>query len=239
MMGGRLSLAAVALVVAAMLLIATGSGQAMLQRPGQFEVQRADTAGFLRLGKERGYEISLYMPNDRVVILYVFRGEKLKGDFFKLTNSSYAVRNRGDLGHGVVRARFGAMGRVSLRFRPSRRVRKLDPQPGCEGGAKTTEYGRFVGHISFRGEGGYLHVSSPKGKAYIAHSPRLRCEKGHPLESHPRSLRRYGRTDSSVARRVQHRPPLRIHSRSRALHRNHGRASGRVPAGGGRPTGDR
>jgi hypothetical protein len=177
-------------MVMAMLLTAIGTGQARLRRAGEFEVQQADTAGFLRLGNERGYKIALYMPNDRVVIFYAFRSEKLKDDFFNVTYSIYAAHNLGDLEHGVVRARFGSMGRVSLQFRPSGRVRKRDPQEGCEGGAETTEYGRFVGHLSFHGEG-YFHVSSAKGKAYIAHSPRLGCKKGQAPEPHPKSLRTY------------------------------------------------
>ncbi|HEY5710097.1 MAG TPA: hypothetical protein VIS51_11980 [Solirubrobacterales bacterium] len=177
-------------MVTAMLLTVTGTGQAGLRHAGKFEVQQADTAGFLRLGKERGYEIALYMPNDRLLIFYAFRSEELKDDFFSTRYSVYAVRNLGDLEHGVVRARFGSLGQVSLRFRPGGPVRKRDPQPGCEGGSETTEEGRFVGHLSFRGEGNYFHVSSAKGEAYIAHSPRLRCEKGQARESRPRSLRK-------------------------------------------------
>ena len=176
-------------MVAAVLLTATDTGQARLQRAGEFEVQQADTVGFLRLGKERDYTIALYMPNDRVVIFYAFRGEKSKDS--KAMHSIYAVRNLGDLERGVVRARFGSLGRVSLRFRPSGRMRKRDPRLGCEGGSETTEYGRFVGHLSFRGKGNYFHVSSARGEAYIAHFPRLRCEKGQALESRPRSLRKY------------------------------------------------
>lgn len=162
-----------------------------VRRAGKFEVQQADTAGFLRLGKEGGYEIALYMPNDRVVIFHALRRKRSKGDFFEVTHSIYAVHNLGALEHGVVRARFGSLGRVSLRFRPGGRMRQRDPQPGCEGGSAITEAGRFVGHLSFRGEGNYFNVSSAKGKAYIVHSPRLRCEKGQAQESHPRSLRRY------------------------------------------------
>ena len=181
---------AVGLVVAVVLLTATATGQARLRRAGGSEVQRANTAGFLRLGRERGYQIALYMPNDRVVVFYAVRSEKLKGDSFKLMYGIYAVRNLGDLEHGVVRARFGSMGRVSLRFRPNGRVRKQDPQAECEGGAATTEYGRFAGHLSFHGEG-YFHVSSAKGKGYIARSPRLECENAQAPEAHPKSLRKY------------------------------------------------
>jgi hypothetical protein len=147
-----------------------------MRRAGKFEVQQADTAGSLRLGRERGHRIALYMPNDRVVIFHVSRSERLKNNFFNAMYSIYAVRNLGDLERGVVRARFGSLGRVSLRFRPSGRIRKRDPQRGCEGGPETTEYGRFVGHLGFRGTGSYFHISSSKGEAYIAHSPRLRCK---------------------------------------------------------------
>lgn len=188
---GRLSLVAVGLMTMATLFTAIGTGQARPRRAGKVEVQRADTVGFLPLGNERGYKIALYMPNDRVVIFYAVRNEKLKGDSFNVRYSLYAARNLGDLEHGVVRARFGSIGRVSLRFRPGGRVRRRDPQPGCEGGSEIAEEGRFAGHLSFHSEGNYFHVSSAKGEAYIAHSPRLRCEKGQALESPPRSLRKY------------------------------------------------
>jgi hypothetical protein len=161
------------------------------RRVGGFEVQQADTAGFLRLGKQRGYEIALYMPNDRVVLFYAFHSKRSRNESFKVSYSIYAARNLGDLAQGLVRARFGSLGRVALRFRQSGRMTKDDPQPGCEGGSETTEEGRFVGHLRFRGEGDYFHVSSAKGKAYIVRSPRLRCKKGQATEPHHKSLRRY------------------------------------------------
>ncbi|MGN6558719.1 MAG: hypothetical protein ACTHLH_12025 [Solirubrobacterales bacterium] len=174
-----------------MLLAVTGVGRAELRGGGKFEVQRANAVGFLRLGKERGYEVLLYMPSDRVVIFDALRFGKSKGGSPYATYSIYAARNLGNLEHGVVRARFGSLGRVSLRFRPSGQIRKRDPQSGCEGGPGITEEGRFVGHLSFRGEGNYFHVSSAGGEASIAHSPRLRCEKGQAEEPQPRSLRKY------------------------------------------------
>jgi hypothetical protein len=188
---GRLSLVAVGLLVATVLLTVTGTGQAKLRHAGNFEIQQANTAGFLFLGKQRGYEIALAMPNDRVVIFYAFRIERSKGHFPRVTSSVYDAHNLGDLEHGVVRAQFGSLGRVSLRFRPSGQIPEHDPQSGCEGGSAISESGRFVGHLSFRGEGNYIHVFSAKGKAHITRSPRLRCEKGSALESPPRSLRKY------------------------------------------------
>lgn len=189
---GLLSSVAGGLLVATVLLAASGTGEAKLRPAGKVEVQRADTAGFLRLGRERGYETVLYMPNDRVVLFYAFRSKRTtRNDSFKVTYSIYAARNLGDLAQGVVRARFGSLGRVALRFRPSGRMTKDNPQAGCEGGSETTEEGRFAGHLRFRGEGNYFHVSSAKGKAYIIRSPHLRCKKGRATESHPKSLRKY------------------------------------------------
>jgi len=171
------------------LLAASGTGEAKPRPGGKFEVQRADTAGFLILGPERGYELALYMPNERVVLFYVFRRKGSSND--GVAYSVYAARNLGDLEQGVVRARFGSLGRVSLRFRPGGQTSKDDPQPGCEGESETTEEGRFVGRLRFRGEGNYFHVSSAKGKAYLVHSPRLRCKKGLATDPHPKSLRKY------------------------------------------------
>lgn len=186
---GRLSSVAVSLAVATVLLAASGTGEAKPRDAGKFEAQKADTAAFLSLGQERGYQIFLYMPNERVVLFYVFRSRRSSSD--ELAYSVYAARNLGDLGQGVVRARFGSLGRVALRFRPGGQTSKDDPQRGCEGESETTEEGRFVGRLRFRGEGNYFHVSSAKGKAYLVHSPRLRCKKGSATEPHPKSLRAY------------------------------------------------
>lgn len=183
-------MAGVGLVLAAVLIAAAGAGQATARHAGKVEVQRASTSGGLYLGKEKGYRIALFMPSDRVVAFYAYR-YRLKDELGSVEYHIYAVRNRGVLRHGVVRARFGSLGRVSLHFRPSGRVRTGRSEEGCEGGREITEYGRFVGHLNFRGQGDYIHVSSPQGGAQISRSPRLRCEKGLAQEPAPRSLRKY------------------------------------------------
>jgi hypothetical protein len=186
---GRLSLVAVGLAVTVMLL-AGAVGQASSRR-GKTEIQPARTYGFLDLGREKGYRLALYMPNKRIVVFYAFRFERGNGGNFGIRYSLYAVRNQGDLEQGVVRGRFGALGRVDLRFRPSGKVSRDHPRSGCEGGSETARSGNFVGQLSFRGSGNYFHVSSRKGKAYIAHSPRLICEPGRAEEVQPGSPRRY------------------------------------------------
>jgi hypothetical protein len=182
--------AAVALTVA-VLLGAIGTGQARPKGAGKPEVEPARTAGFWLLGKKGGYRVALSMPNDRVVLLYEIRIERRKHDFSSFSYSIYAVHNLGDLEQGVVRARFGSLGRVALRFRPDGRIRKRSTSPECEGGPTVTEYGSFVGRLSFRGKGNYLDVSSTGGEGTLARSPRLRCEKGQETEALPKSLRKY------------------------------------------------
>ena len=188
---GRLSVVAVVLLSAVVVLAASGAGKASQQRGGKLEIQRAETSGFLDLGREKGYRIYLTMPNERVVALVAVSFRSFGEESGGLAYSIYATRNRAKLRHGVVRARFGNLGRVSLRFRPDGRVRRDDPQGGCEGGVEVTERGRFVGHISFRGPGNYFHLGSPKGEAAIERSPRLKCEKGEADEPAPKSLRSY------------------------------------------------
>jgi len=194
----------VGLAAAATVLAAPDPGQTKLRPAGKVEVQPANSVGFLNLGKERGYRTFLYMPNQRIVLFYAFRIDHLEDDSFGFHYAIYATRNRGNLRHGVVRVRFGSLGRASLRFRPNGRVRRVDPGSDCEGRDERYEYGSFVGRLSFRGEDDYFHVSSPMGKAYLARSPRLRCEKGT-AKPQPRSLRRYVTTspllpdDDSIA----------------------------------------
>jgi hypothetical protein len=188
---GRLTLVAVCLFAAATLLTVTVSGQARVRHARKLEVQRADSVALLGLGKQRGYEAALYMPNRRVVLLYTFRHRKLRGDSYVAMYNLYAVHNRGNLNRGEVRARFGSMGSVSLRFRPRGPTRTDEPPPGCEGGPTTMEDGRFVGHLRFRGQAHYFDFSSSGGGAFFAHSPRRVCERGDAAEPQPRSLRKY------------------------------------------------
>jgi len=187
---GRLFVVAVAIAVVAVLVGAGGSGQAS-SRGGKVEIQPARTYGYLDLGRQRGYRLVLYVPNKRVVVIYGFRFESAEGGGLGIRYSLYAARNLGDLARGEVRARFGSLGRVDVRFRPTGKVDEDEPQSGCKGGSEVARYGSFVGQLSFRGSGDYFNVSSSKGRAYIAHSPRLRCEPGEAEEASPGSPRAY------------------------------------------------
>jgi len=180
---------AVGFVVTAVLIVATGAAQAKPSHGDRYEIQRANVAGSVYLGKKGGYRVGLYLPNERTALFYVYK-IKRAGERSAYFVNEYAVHNQGSLAHGVIRARFGSLGSFSLRFRPSGDVR-TDVEEDCEGRPGFTEYGRFVGHAAFHGERGFLHFSISGGAGAIAHSFRLKCDKGrrYPPEPPRSSLR--------------------------------------------------
>jgi hypothetical protein len=181
---------AIALALAALLAAAPGTAQAKPRHGGKLEVQRANISGFAYLGKRDGYDLHIYLPDDRVAIFSVSRFARNGGSFAEAI-SAYAVRDQGSLARGVIRARLGSLGRIALRFRPNGKVRKRPTRRDCEGRPALTEYGTFIGHVEFNGEGGYLHASSTRGPGKVDRSFRLKCKKGAALDLGSKSLREY------------------------------------------------
>ena len=73
--------------------------------------------------------------------------------------SSYIARR--EPGDGAIRATFGDLGTIAMRFRPSGAVTYSKPQKGCVGADRyTIHHGVFVGSLRFRGEGGYVSVKA-------------------------------------------------------------------------------
>jgi hypothetical protein len=73
--------------------------------------------------------------------------------------SSYIARR--EPGDGAIRATFGDLGTIAMRFRPSGAVTHSKPQKGCIGADRyTIHHGVFVGSLRFRGEGGYVSVKA-------------------------------------------------------------------------------
>jgi hypothetical protein len=91
---------------------------------------------------------------------------------------------RGWIGEKVVEARFGRLGRVSMRFRGYKA--RVEPEPGgnCKGGGEVVERGSFTGTLSFRGEQGYTTVRTARAAGRVVRSRRLVCEAG-PEEEGP------------------------------------------------------
>jgi hypothetical protein len=81
----------------------------------------------------------------------------------------------------TIKARFGKLGRVSVRFDPSGRKRNVKVPKKCMKGRPsvvTSRLGAFVGTIEFRGEHGYTRVSAHSARGGI----------GDPLANVPQKL---------------------------------------------------
>ncbi|HEY5051781.1 MAG TPA: hypothetical protein VII45_00050 [Solirubrobacterales bacterium] len=93
--------------------------------------------------------------------------------------------------HGAVSAaaiqvRFGDLGSVDVRFRPSGKVTRGAPVQHCKGpDRRIVRYGVFVGHIRFRGEGGYTSARIHRVKGQVLTRISFSCEVSAYLQRHP------------------------------------------------------
>lgn len=110
------------------------------------------------------------------------------------TSASYVIRRRrrADSGDGI-HATFPGLGRVSLRFRPSGKVKR---EPSfCRGRASIQRFGVFRGSIRFEGELGYTRVVTSRGRGYTYRSFREVCkDSGHSTSTPGYSLNSEART---------------------------------------------
>jgi hypothetical protein len=90
------------------------------------------------------------------------------------SESSYIARR--EPGDGAIRATFGDLGTIAMRFRPSGAVTHSKPQNGCVGADRyTIHHGVFVGSLRFRGEGGYVSVKAHRVAGVSIAPPSLDC----------------------------------------------------------------
>lgn len=176
-------------------LLVPASAPASKSFAGQgYEIQRPRTTASAYLGRSHGYEIGLSSGDPGIALLYVQKfpdTERFAVDEEGFTSTAYAVRTDARLSNGVIRARFGGLGRVSLRFKPNGHTR-LGHNRGCSGRRPITESGSFHGTVSLRGEGGYFRSSVTTARAVLERSFRLRCKRGEAANPDPATpLREY------------------------------------------------
>jgi hypothetical protein len=186
-------------VVLACALVALVLAASVCAKPrhGRVETQQPNLRASAYLGEKDGFIFALSLPSPQVVLFSVGRFSiSDRRTFFALT--SYATHNRGNLGHGRVRATFPGLGRISLRFVPSGKSREGHVQRHCEGRGPVRQEGSFRGTISMRGEGGYFRFSALRAQGETRRSFRLRC-RGHEAEDPPsRSLAHYAMPSVSL-----------------------------------------
>jgi hypothetical protein len=121
-------------------------------------------SGFL-LADRDGYDVRVFTSGSAVIV------EVLRGKPGNMAASVYLARGI-ETPHRL-RASFGELGEVSMRFRPRRRGERV--QSFCHGSQRLARRpGVFVGRFAFEGEDGRLSVSAHRAKGAIV-TPAGRC----------------------------------------------------------------
>jgi hypothetical protein len=154
------------------------------------ESQQPSTAGLVYLGKAAGYDVAVSNPDPHVAFLYVDKFGEGEGALESI-ETVYAVRPRTSLASGVLRARFGAIGQVTVRFKPNGKVKVGRRRKHCRGPQPRTETGDYRGSISLRGEGGYFHLQSQVAPGTRTRTFRLSCAHGQATHVQGKSLYEY------------------------------------------------
>jgi hypothetical protein len=182
---GRLLAAAGAVLV--VLAIPAGASAAPRAHRRHIQVFPASNDGLMFIGERDGYEIAVRFEEPDLAVLQVDKFEE-ETESFALTN--YGAHFQGSLPFGRLRADFGAVGSISVRFRPDGKGRSRKKEGNCTGRARREEDGSFVGRISLHGEGGYFHFAANRVGGTLDRQFRLRCHVKHlQLSYPPESLR--------------------------------------------------
>lgn len=145
-------------------------------KPGYY-VSEPSRLSVISLGGSNGYRISLIAYNSKRVMLFASKG------FESSTSVTYSVRGR--VTGETVEARFGSLGRVSLRLEPNPAEEVEKRQPGCKGKRAVTRTGRFTGTIRFRGEQGFTRVRARAANGFSSRSFRTVCKRPDRGEDRP------------------------------------------------------
>lgn len=144
-------------------LLAQASAVAGKQRE---TTHAGDLAGFSLRGSD-GYAIDVLTLGRRLVVLNASKGH---------VGAIYSTRGR--ISGTRIRARFGSLGRISVRFIPARPPRdRRGSSHRCRGGESITEVGAFRGTIRFAGERGYTRVDTHRAKGVVVRADRSACRR--------------------------------------------------------------
>ena len=91
-------------------------------------------------------------------------------------SATYSVKGRAS--NRRLKARFGDLGRIAVRFQPRGKPKRLAPPQRCKGRDRTLSEGVFTGAISFNGEHGYTRVTKTRAPGSVRSSQAWRCKGG-------------------------------------------------------------
>jgi hypothetical protein len=158
---------------------AIGAVLALTPPAAAAEIQRSHEEVTIGFPADDGFNVYVKLhPQKRVAVFGAEAGVgALRSGIWSSTSYVKRVPRRsfGD----VVHVDFGPFGQIDGRF-----VAEGSPRIGhlsrfCRGRRPVSEFGRFVGKVDFRGDGGWLDASTRKASALVSRTFRLRCKKGH------------------------------------------------------------
>jgi hypothetical protein len=129
---------------------------------GRAVTRAGDLAGFSLRGSD-GYAVQVLTIGRRFVVLSASKGH---------VGAVYSTRGR--ISGNRIRARFGNLGRISVRFHPSSH---------CSGATAIEDRGTFWGVIRFSGEHHYTSVDARSARGFAIRPGRDACEGGHRARS--------------------------------------------------------
>lgn len=110
-----------------------------------------------------GYEVSVEGSGSQVALVVIGHGGR----------ATYWVKGRAS--NRQLKARFGDLGRIAVRFQPRGKPKRLAPPKRCKGRDRTLSEGVFTGTISFNGEHGYTRVAKTRASGSVRSSQAWRC----------------------------------------------------------------
>lgn len=135
----------------------------------------------LDLNAKHGYEITV-IGRGNVVALEVTQPvphPTLFERLFQLDRAATAYVVRGTVTPRRIKASFGKLGAVDVRFRPSGKLARSHRHRHCRGADHfTSQLGVFVGSIRFSGENHYVAMRAHRAKGRVRSPLSLRCGSG-------------------------------------------------------------
>jgi len=175
---------------AAIALLAMAS--AASAKPGYY-VSHASRSVGLQLKGSNGYYVSVQSSASGPLVLFATNSTG---------SAAYLVRRQAAR-PDQIKASFGKLGRIALRFQPSGPPKAQSALGSeCVGSAPTRQKGRFTGSLRFRGEGGFTTVHSSSVKGEIFRTFRQVCKRPPKPEGGGKlqgvSLGAYAKEDSNL-----------------------------------------
>jgi hypothetical protein len=118
------------------------------------------------LNATNGYKVSVEGSGSQVALTVRGHGG----------SATYSVKGR--TFSRQLKARFGDLGQIAVRFQPRGKPERLAPPKRCKGRDRTLSEGIFTGTISFNGEHGYTRVTKTRVPGSVRSAQAWRCKGG-------------------------------------------------------------